>query len=431
MMGPIGYKPPPPFYDMKASGTWNPTSVYDASSSEERARSGWYLKSLLGLVPPVMPIPDLDTQSFASVSITKEFKQSADHNPATVNMMILPKYRGVGLAFTYNELDAAPGQVSQVVPIDRMTPSREIGEDFAQVRCKSALYKFYSSTTSTTAAALSGTISGMAFENLNAVDDFRTSKFISYAITDRDFVMDQPVQQGLVYTPGPELRGPYETPPGLNEGAQSSAKSLHMRKSSTTFSDITAAAQTIPIADLELIDTEGTFPPRAFNQATKIRGDCQIVYESSTAAADTNFATFQITLRCTLQHGSTKVHKDRIVLRKVPLLRTSATASNIIEHLSIELETEPFELGIDQPFVIRDVSLALRVHSQSSAMTPATMNGQTSKLSIRVELPEYYHVIEQQPGCVVKLRMWPRGSSWLPSAPTPCKVSSDGPSSKM
>lgn len=133
-------------------------------------------------------------------------------------LLIQPRRRG-GVTFLGQMRDSSTQVAYSVAPAVNITvpmfvPDIVTGfittipdpiDNFKYVRPSAIRWGVSSRTTSTTSAALSGTINAVALGDLNDITSTDVSTYPSIAHTTKDFIQSGPIWDGCIYTAGPEL----------------------------------------------------------------------------------------------------------------------------------------------------------------------------------------------------------------------------------
>lgn len=97
-----------------------------------------------------------------------------------------------------------------------IAPSRDLADSYTYIRPSGAWLGVSSSTTSTTSAAISGTITAAAINDIQDLQLFNEGELSDLASTRKDIVLQVPVYTGAIYTPGTEIIDQYMVPSTAN-----------------------------------------------------------------------------------------------------------------------------------------------------------------------------------------------------------------------
>jgi len=102
------------------------------------------------------------------------------------------------------------------VPQENVPMSRNLAASYTYLRPIASFTGIQSATTSTTNASLSGTFDVAAFNDLNDFSTFTPGELADIAVTTKDYAVNVPVRDGVIYTPGPEILQPMTVPQVAN-----------------------------------------------------------------------------------------------------------------------------------------------------------------------------------------------------------------------
>jgi len=204
--------------------------VYNVSDNAPRAE---YLRMLYDCRGSVCNVPDLETKPtiLTNTSISENLSLSDLSNGSTNGkgwVMILPNqgnHQTISGVFVDNWAVKVKDQANQDVTINMseplsllpkrmIPPSRDLSKSYTLTRPVASWTGLQSATTSVTAAAITGMLHAVAFNDLNDFSTFQPGEMADLGITDKDHATQVPVQDGIIYTPGPEILQDFSNPPG-------------------------------------------------------------------------------------------------------------------------------------------------------------------------------------------------------------------------
>lgn len=136
------------------------------------------------------------------------------------------------VAMSSNIGDITVGR-AMFVPQENVPMSRNMAASYTYLRPVASFTGVQSATTSTTNASLSGTFDVAAFNDLNDFSTFTPGELADIAVTTKDYAVNVPVKDGVVYTPGPEILQPMTVPQVANSTSTFTGTGAYVQTPST------------------------------------------------------------------------------------------------------------------------------------------------------------------------------------------------------
>jgi len=341
-------------------------------------KSSAYCKTLVDPANFVTDIPDMDMTSCIkkSVTLTKNVVVPSPPNSGEVLLVWTPENKIAPLRI-FVWLAAS----SKYVYFTQVPTDQNLSQSYTRARLISSLFKVDSSTVSSTVSSISGTINGIAFQEIPDVGTLSYTKLMPYVRDGKSLVVNQSVSEGTVALSQPTGSQPFVVLDTAN--AYSTDSSLVISTTPDTDPSawvVTPIALTVGPTFLIFNSDLATVFPLPGNVFGFVSGDLILAF-SSTAAASLTFSVLVI--------------RDQIdATWSVVSQATATTSFDFTTGAALTTQSIAFKIP---PIQINYLSRIQVVVQTTAAVTIQVVNNHSFS-ALTLEFPNYYFNGVNSPG---------------------------------